>query len=86
MAARIVVNKHIIKANLLHGRNDPPLSIQRSGKPVVRAYAIEIVGSSRMVYNPARPLKCGATVWLECDDYIVTGKSETEENTACTIA
>ena len=66
---KVVVNKHIIKANVLHGRNDPPLSIQRSGKPVIRAHAIKIIGNSRMVYSPGKPLKCGATVWLECADY-----------------
>lgn len=62
---RVLVNRHVIRANRDHGRSDPPLSIVRSGEPVSRACAIEIGGPARLVYSPERPLKCGATVWLE---------------------
>lgn len=64
MIKRIIVNKHIIKANIKHGRNDPPLSIQTS-KGIQRAHEVEIHGSSKVIYRPDKPLKCGASVWIE---------------------
>lgn len=70
MIARIVVNKHVVKANAKTGADDPPLSIQTS-KGVERAHMIYIDGPSTLIYRPAKPLKCGATVWIECEREIL---------------
>lgn len=71
MRARVVVNRHVIKSNLVHGRNEAVFSIQTS-RGVIKADSILIKdarGSAigRLVYRPEKPLKCGATVWLETD-------------------
>lgn len=64
MIARIVINKHIVKKNAKHGTNEPPISIQTS-RGVERAHEVFIGGTSRLVYRPDNPLKCGASVWIE---------------------
>lgn len=62
---RVVVNKHIVKANEKHGTEDPPISIQVGGK-IYRARTVQFHGAVRLVYEPGHPLKCGARVWMEC--------------------
>lgn len=71
MKARVVVNRHIIKSNSIHGKEDPVFSIQTS-RGVIKADSIlvrdlqgNVVG--RFVYSPDKPLKCGAKAWFESD-------------------
>lgn len=66
MKTRIIVNKHIIKANIARGENNPPLSV-KTGKDTQRAHKVDIHGPCRLVYRPEKPLSCGATVWIEFD-------------------
>lgn len=61
---RIHVDKHIIAANLKHGRNDPPITIQTS-KGSHKCFGVDIRGASRFVYRPLKPLSCGARLWIE---------------------
>lgn len=61
---RIVVNRHMIKKNKIHGTSDAVLSVQTS-KGVVRGNRLRVHGPMEFVYDPAHPLKCGATVWVE---------------------
>ena len=72
---RIVVNKHVIKANKKDpnhfgragapGKYAAPISCQVSGQRVVAGYRIAIDGPSEVVYNQDKPLKCGAEAWIE---------------------
>jgi len=61
---RIHVDKHVIAANLKHGRNDPPITIQTS-KGSHKCFGVDIKGDSRFVYRPTKPLSCGARLWIE---------------------
>lgn len=66
----ISINAHTIRKNARHGTNDPPIRITKtkSGKPIY-AHAIEVIGDSRLIYSPKKPiLKCGARLVLECDE------------------
>jgi hypothetical protein len=71
------VNQHVIKRNRKTGDREPPLTIKRkSGGPVARAHRAAIVdkfGSivAEIVYQPEKPLKCGAVCWVETDLKIV---------------
>lgn len=69
MLKRITVNRHIIAANKKSKKKTPPLSIQISSEPVQRASIISIMNDgkevAKVIYNPDKPLKCGATVWIE---------------------
>lgn len=72
---RIVVNGHTIKANKKDpnhfgragapGQYSAPLSCQVSGRRVVACYTIVIDGPAKVIYNRDKPLKCGATAWIE---------------------
>lgn len=64
---RMHVNQHIIRANKTKGESNPPLTIIR-GRKRDRGHPIEIIGNSRVVYSPDKPLKCGARVWIEATD------------------
>lgn len=65
---RILINKHVVKANLKHDRRDPVISVQESGS-VTYGNAIDIIHKGKVigtfVYRPDKPLKCGASVWFE---------------------
>lgn len=62
----IVVNRHKVLYNRKNGTREPVLrhSKGKYGKPV---YSNEIIfeGKGRVIYNPDKPLPCGATCWIE---------------------
>jgi hypothetical protein len=64
---RVYINRHVVAANQKSGERNPPITIYRQGKREY-ALAVEIIGSSRVVYSPDRPLSCGARVWIEAED------------------
>jgi hypothetical protein len=63
---RIHVNQHIIKRNAKQGTNEPVITV-KEGKTNTYAHAVNILGPSRVVYSPNKPLSCGAKVWIETE-------------------
>lgn len=62
---RIVINKHHIKWNITHpGQEKPVISVQSRGR-VCYANKVWVKGESTVCYSPEKPLKCGASVWIE---------------------
>jgi hypothetical protein len=61
---RIHVNQHVIRRNAKAGTAEPVLTVKR-GRTNTYATAVEILGPSRVVYSPCKPLACGARVWVE---------------------
>jgi hypothetical protein len=61
---RIHVNQHVIRRNKREGRDDPPLTV-KVGRMNTYCRGVELLGPSRVVYSPCRPLSCGARVWIE---------------------
>ena len=66
MKTIIHVNQHVIKANRKAGTTKPPLTV-KTYKSNDYADEVEILGPSRVVYRPDRPLSCGAHVWIETE-------------------
>lgn len=64
MKTRVHVNQHVIKRNARTGERAAPLSVS-TYKGTRPAHEVEILGPSRVVYSPDRPLPCGARVWIE---------------------
>jgi hypothetical protein len=64
MKTIIHVNQHVIKSNRKNGVNDPVLTI-KTYKSNTYAHEVEILGQSKVVYSPDKPLSCGARVWIE---------------------
>ena len=71
---RIHINRHVIAANRKTGAHEPPLSLVKRGK-THRAHAIDLLGPARVVYAPHKPLKCGATAWIEAADAVIVEHS-----------
>ena len=61
---RIHVNMHKVRANKKHGTNEPVLTI-KEGKTNTYCHEVDILGQSKLVYRPNKPLSCGARVWIE---------------------
>jgi hypothetical protein len=70
MPTRIHVNQSTIRSNRKHGRNDPVISIKR-GKNNTYCHVVEILGPSKVVYQPDCPLSCGARVWIETTSWVM---------------
>lgn len=70
MKTIIHVNQHIIKSNKKNGANDPVLTI-KTYKNNIYAHEVEIKGESKVVYNPEKPLSCGAYVWIETQSEVI---------------
>lgn len=66
MLKRIHVNQHVIRRNKKTGERDPVITI-KTYKGNDYASCVDILGASRVVYSPDKPLSCGATVWIETD-------------------
>jgi len=60
----IHVNQHVIKANRKNGVEDPVLTI-KTYKDNIYAHEVEVLGPSKIMYSPDKPLSCGAHVWIE---------------------
>lgn len=63
---RIHVNAWLIKYNAKHGTNFPPCRVE-DGPKTRYGSEVQILGPSKMVYSPKRPLACGAKLWIETD-------------------
>jgi hypothetical protein len=62
----IHVNQHVIKSNRKEGVQEPVLTV-KTYKSNTYAQAVEILGPSKIVYSPDKPLSCGAHVWIETE-------------------
>ena len=66
MKKRIHVNQHNIRAN---GKDngDMPVITVKTYKDNRYCNQVEILGKSKVLYRPDKPLSCGAKVWVETD-------------------
>lgn len=70
MKKRIHVNMHVIRRNNKTGEREPPIAVKTS-KSNDYANEVEILGDSKVVYSPDKPLSCGARLWIETDAEVV---------------
>ena len=57
---------HKIRVNKKHGTKEPVITVKTS-KTNTYSHEVEILGESKVVYSPDKPLSCGARVWIETD-------------------
>ena len=62
----IHVNQHKIRSNKKHNLNEPVITVKTS-KSNDYGHEVEILGPSKIVYSPDKPLSCGAKVWIETE-------------------
>ena len=70
MKTIVHVNQHVIRANRAKGENNPVLTV-KTYKENKYAHEVEIMGPSKLVYSPEKPLSCGAQVWVETEAEVV---------------
>lgn len=70
MKTIIHINQHKIRSNHSTGNLEPVISV-KTYKDNRYASAVEILGPSRVVYSPSKPLSCGARVWIETESEVV---------------
>lgn len=70
MKTRIHVNQHAIKRNKKDGNNLPVISVKTYNKNRY-AHNVEILGPSKVIYSPEKPLSCGARVWIETEAEVI---------------
>tara|TARA_B100000886_G_scaffold43032_1_gene26403 strand:+ start:518 stop:742 length:225 start_codon:yes stop_codon:yes gene_type:complete len=61
---RIHINQHVIRSNHKTGERKPCITVKTS-KSNDYGHSVEILGDSKIVYSPDKPLSCGAKVWIE---------------------
>ena len=75
---RIHVNMGKIRSNKKYGTNEPVLTV-KTYKPNTKtvllsndyAHEVEILGDSKVVYRPDKPMACGARVWIETNAEVI---------------
>jgi len=77
MITRIHVNQHVIRRNHKTGEREPVLTVKR-GRQNTYAHEVEILGPSKVVYSPDKPLSCGAKVWIETEASVETKRTPPE--------
>lgn len=70
MKTIIHVNQHVIKANAKNNESNPVLTI-KTYKSNDYAHEVEILGPSKLVHSPDKPLSCGAKVWIETQSEVL---------------
>ena len=60
---------HKIRANKKNGTNEPVITV-KTYKSNTYGHEVEILGSSKVIYSPDKPLSCGARVWIETDSEV----------------
>ena len=60
---------HKIRFNKKHGTHDPVIPVKTSHSNRY-AHNVEILGPSKVIYRPQKPLSCGAQVWIETDSEV----------------
>ena len=66
MKTKIHENQHKIRSNKKHNLNEPVITVKTS-KSNDYGHEVEILGPSKIVYSPDKPLSCGARVWIETE-------------------
>lgn len=66
----IHVNQHVIRANKKNGRNSPVITV-KTYKSNDYVHEVEILGPSKVIYSPDKPLPCGAKVWIETEAELI---------------
>ena len=70
MKKKIHINQHKIRTNKKNNTTEPVITVKTS-KSNTYASEVDILGKSKLVYRPTKPLPCGARVWIETEEKVV---------------
>ena len=66
----IHVNMHVIRKNKKKGERNPTITV-KTYKTNTYAHEVDILGPSKVIYSPDKPLSCGARLWIETHSEVV---------------
>jgi hypothetical protein len=72
MKTIIHVNQHIIKKNKKTKTRTAPLTV-KNYKQNRYAKIVKILGPSKLIYSPDKPLSCGATCYIVTESDVILG-------------
>ena len=61
---------HVIRKNKKKGERNPTITV-KTYKTNTYAHEVEILGPSKVIYSPDKPLSCGARLWIETHSEVV---------------
>lgn len=70
MKKKIHINQHNIRYNLKNEDKKKVITVKTS-KSNTYANEVQILGESKLIYSPDKPLSCGARVWLETEAKVI---------------
>ena len=70
MKKKIHINQHKIRSNKKNNTEEPVITVKTS-KSNNYAKQVEIIGKSKLIYSPNKPLSCGARVWIETEEKVI---------------
>ena len=70
MKTKIHINQHVIKANHKNNKRDPVITVKTYNSNNY-GHQVDILGPSKVIYSPNKPLSCGAKVWIETDSEVI---------------
>jgi hypothetical protein len=71
MKTIIHVNQHNVKKNSkLSTKRKVKVLTVKTYKSNTYCNEVEILGNSKVIYSPDKPLSCGAKVWIETNDNV----------------
>jgi len=62
------INSNIIRQNIKKDKSEREPAIAIKGKKKIYVHQLEIPAPCRIIYDPDKPLDCGARVWIEILD------------------
>ena len=73
MKTRIHINQHNIRFNAKVTGDTPkkPVITAKDYKENRKGFTVRLLGPSKVVYSPDKPLPCGAKVWIETDEEVI---------------
>jgi hypothetical protein len=66
----IHINQHVIKSNHKNNKRDPVITVKTYNSNNY-GHQVDILGPSKVIYSPDKPLSCGAKVWIETDSEVI---------------
>ena len=86
MKTIIHVNQHNIKYNIKNKNKKPVLTV-KTYKSNRYCNQVVVLGESKIIYSPDKPLSCGARVWIETESpvIVVDEMSNVSEESLCKL-
>jgi len=66
-----ILKRNVLELNTqLFGERNPTITV-KTYKTNTYAHEVEILGPSKVIYSPDKPLSCGARLWIETHSEVV---------------